>query len=240
MNRLESTALKVNGMTMPADFPVQAFESVHGRLAHFSDRRPTLHVHFAGAWNALSYRYLSLIEHGDAFTASIVVHGAAPDAQRRYQQERDLFGFFSNGFSVFESFFYGMYAIGALLDPARFPLETPADQQRVTPARTVDAYSKAFPVDRILDAFRCFVNDSAYKECREIRNVLTHRSAPGRTIFVTFEGSEAPTDEWKISNIPLDKDTVPIRRRHISRLMTAALEAARIFVSARISPEPPA
>jgi hypothetical protein len=39
----------------------------------------------------------------------------------RYQQERDLFGFFGNAYAVFEAFCFALFAVGALIDPAHFP-----------------------------------------------------------------------------------------------------------------------
>jgi hypothetical protein len=233
--RMTFPTLKINGLTMPEEFPAGAFENIHTELVKFAETNPDLYSQFGGAWNALSYRYLSLVEAGIAFTKSIDTYGSAPNAPRRYEQERLLFEFFSNGFSVYEAYFYGMYAIGALIDSTKFPLATPAHQQAVNPTRTMDAYLKAFPEHPILSAFTALTGDSAYRECREIRNVLTHRSAPGRTIFVSFGGSESPVDQWKISNIPLDNTMSGTRRAQATKLITAALNASSEFVQEKLS-----
>ncbi|MEH2551636.1 hypothetical protein V1283_008281 [Bradyrhizobium sp. AZCC 2262] len=227
--------LSVNGLVMPRDFPVASFEAVQRRIQPFAQTQNDLYIHFAGAWNAISYRYLSLVDDGETFTGSLKKHGSSPPAVERYNQERALFGFFSNGFSVFEAFFYGMFAIGALVKPTLFPLTTAADQQRVTPARTIDAYSRAFPGDAIVASMSGIYGDNAFKEYREIRNVLTHRSAPGRTFFLSIGSAEAPASQWKIRNIPLDESMASTRRAHVSMLLLRALDATRDFTDRTFS-----
>ncbi len=96
---------------MPSDFPSEPFEAIHKKLASSSNGREDIYFQFAGAWKALSYRYLALTEHGDSFAAAVTKFGTSPDAIRRYEQERDLFGFFSNGFAAFEAYFYAVFAI---------------------------------------------------------------------------------------------------------------------------------
>jgi len=227
--------LSVNGLIMPPDFPAASFEAVQRKIQPFAQTKDDLYAHFAGAWNAISYRYLSLVDYGEAFTGSLRKHGSAPPAVERYNQERVLFGFFSNGFSVFEAYFYGMFAIGALLKPTLFPLATPADQQRVTPTQAIERYSRAFPGDAIVTAMSGINGDNAFKEYREIRNILTHRSAPGRTFFLSVGSSEAPASQWKLRNIPLDERMAAARRSHVSLLLLSALDAARDFTNKQCS-----
>jgi hypothetical protein len=230
--------LSVNGLVMPPDFPAQSFQAVQRIIQPFAQTDNELYAHFAGAWNAISYRYLSLVNYGEIFTASLKAHGSSPPAVERYNQERMLFGFFSNGFSVFEAFFYGMFAIGALLEPKRFPLSTSADQQRVTPKRTIEAYANAFAEDPAIARLSGINSDIAFGEYREIRNVLTHRSAPGRTFYLSIGSSEAPPSQWKIRNIPLDENMATSRRAHVSVLLLTALDAARDFTQSCFSRDP--
>lgn len=227
-------ALNANGLTMPDEFPFAAYESIHRRMAPWSGINNDVYGQFAGAWNAVSYRYRALADYDESFTASISTHGAGPNAIERYRQECDLFGFFSNGFSTFEAFFYAVFATGAFIQPAAFLIATPADQQRITAGRTIEAYARTFSNDAIAAALQEITNDTAYKELRDIRNVLTHRSAPGRTIHVAF-GSEAAPNQWKLSNIVLDQNTTATRRAHAARLLSAALDALGKFSEARLS-----
>jgi hypothetical protein len=232
--RADSSApLTTNGLVMPSDFPREPFEAIHKKLASSSSGRESLYAQFAGAWNALSYRYLALTQYGDAFAESVTKFGTSPDATRRYEQERDLFGFFSNGFAAFEAYFYALFAIGALLDSSTFLLESPSHQQQVSPSHTIRTYARAFPSDAILAAFETLASDPAYRQCREVRNILTHRTAPGRTFFVSVGGDETPKDQWKLFDITIEQSMTLTRRADVSRLLSEALEAAQKFVDAR-------
>jgi hypothetical protein len=227
--------LKVNGLLMPPDFPTTLFERVYSRARLRSTSHVSAYEHFNAAWNAISFRYLALCDDGDAFTASVSAPDGGASLQERYQQERHLFGFFSNGFSAFESFFYGMFAIGALLHPVDFPLATPKEQQAVSPASTDRAYARAFVGDPILATFAAVFTDAAYREWKEVRNILTHRTAPGRTIFVSVESDEDLLARWKINDIPLGRETASVRRGHAARMLSALLNAAAVFTESRIT-----
>jgi hypothetical protein len=225
--------LATNGLLMPADFPVAAYERVHVKLQARAANLGSIYDHFGGAWNAISIRYLALVDEGDAFSALISAPGST-NAQDRYRQEKSLFGFFGNGFSTLEAYFYGLYAIGAALQPAHFPLVTPRDQQSVSPTKTQESYAQAFPGDVILTSIQSLFTDPAYREWKQVRNVLTHRTAPGRTLFVSVDADTDLPPVWKLNNITLDAKTAPLRRAQLSKLLTMLLEAAAAFVDARL------
>ena len=176
---------------------------------------------------------MALCDDGAAFTAAIAATDAA-SIERRYQQERSLFAMFSNGFSAFESYFYGMFAIGAILQPGSFPLKTEKDQQNVSPTSTNRAYERAFPADPILTDFRKIFDAAEYREWREIRNILTHRAAPGRTIYVSIDTDEDIAPRWKINNISLDASTAATWREHAATLLGVLTRAAVRFCDIRI------
>jgi hypothetical protein len=230
-----TSPLSINGLRMPTDFPTPDFEAVQSKLTTMERAQTEHYRHFAGSWNALSMRYMALVQYADTFSASVAAHGIGPCPKERYEQERLLFGFFSNGFSTFEAYFYGMFSIGAMLAPEHFPFASAADHQRVTASRTLDAYARAFASDPIISAFKALLSNPAYKEWREVRNVLTHRTAPGRTFFIGFDESDTPPTQWKLLNISLDHATMPSRRAQASVLITAAVKAAGAFVTARFS-----
>jgi hypothetical protein len=222
-------------MVLPGDFPISPFERSVARVQScWEVRHPDEVGQMVGAWSALSYRFLAHGDEGEAFNRSIMGQNAFSSHKERYKQERYLFGFFSNGFAAFESYFYGMYSIGAVLNPTHFPFATPKDRQGVSPTSTERAYAKAFPGDPLLNTYRNVFADIAYQELREIRNVLTHRTAPGRTIFVGVGSDEPMAPRWKLNNISLDGSTVQARRAHTSRLLTAVLAAGAAFVDAHV------
>ena len=225
--------LRTNGLLVPADFPIVPYEAIHGVIEATRASHP-LYEHYSGAWNALAYRFRASVDSGDRFAALLKAHGATPPPEERYLQERALFDFFSTGFSVFECTFYGLYAIGAFLEPAMFPLSSEREQQQVSPTRTRDAFSRAFPLDTILAAFAALFADPEYQRWREIRNVLTHRTAPGRRIYVSIGSDDAPPTEWKVNNSPLDGSIASKGRQELSRLLTHVVTAGAEFVAVKL------
>jgi hypothetical protein len=215
---------------MPPDFPTAEYESVHARILPLAKTANDSYANFAAAWNAVAYRFMSVTQYERSFSESISATGAAPDPQQRNDQERDLFGFFSNGFSVFEATFYAVFSLGAILAPELFPLATPKDQQRVSPLNTLAALKKAFAESELTAVVAAVQSDPAYLEWREVRNILTHRAAPGRHFFVGIGGDETLADQWKLKDIPLDRSMAPKRREELAHILTTLLQAIESFV----------
>lgn len=225
--------LKTNGLAVPRDFPTAPYEAVHEVVVQKCAQHD-FYEHFSGSWNAVAYRFRASVDDGDAFVASLVAHGSAPKPEERYQQERALFGLFSNAFSAFESVFYGLFTLGAFITPAAFPLSSPKEQQQVSPTRTNEAFNKAFAGDPILTAFAALFKDPAFQQCREIRNILTHRTAPGRRLYVSVGADDAPPAEWKLNNIPIGASIATGNRADLARLLGDLLTATSAFVAARL------
>jgi hypothetical protein len=226
----QQSLLQNNGLLVPCDFPTAAYESVHNVIAQKCAAH-ALYEQYVGAWNALAYRFRSSVDYGDAVVASLMAHGTAPKAEERYRQERALFGFFSSGFSTMESTFYGLFAIGAFITPTAFPLTTPKEQQQVSPKRTTEAFTNAFAGDPILQAFATLFADPSFQRWREIRNVLTHRTAPGRRLYVSFGDEDVPATEWKLTNAPLDANLISTYRTDLARVLGDLLAASSKFVA---------
>jgi hypothetical protein len=229
-----ATALSTNGLIMPSDFPVLPYEAVGRAASELGSTRQLALEQFRGAWNAVSYRFYAMCEYERVITEALGLQTNGPPPLDRYRQERDIFGFFCNGFSVFESAFYAVFSIGAFLVPAGFPLSTPKEQQRISPTFTIAAMAANFPGDPILNDINALMLDPAYIEWREIRNILTHRAAPGRTFFVGFDDDEPLPDQWKIKGIILDGKMAVTRRAALSRLLTDLLQTVERFTSSRL------
>src|SRR5437763_16575298 len=60
-----------------------------------------------------------------------------------------LFGFFSNGSSVFESLWYGMFAAESMLQPDHFLFVISQQKRAVTASTTIEAYNAHYPGDAI-------------------------------------------------------------------------------------------
>ena len=225
--------LTTNGLTPAADFPSEPYEAVH-RLVAATWADHELYEHYAGAWNAVAYRFHGAIHAGEEFDRSLAAEGSTPTPAQRYRQDQALAEFFGSGYSTFESIFYSLHTVGAFIDPASFSLATPKARQQVSPSLTATAFKRAFPGDPLLAAVDAFFSDPAYQEWREIRNILTHRTAPGRRMYVGIGSDDAPATEWKLNNIPMDATLVPARRAALAGAVGALLTAVEAFVAGKV------
>ncbi|MDP3495482.1 MAG: hypothetical protein Q8R82_20430 [Hyphomonadaceae bacterium] len=224
--------LSTNGLVPAVDFPTGPYEAIHGIVGKMVQH--ALYEDYAAAWNAVAYRFHAAVEAGEAFEQSLKADGATPLPAQRYKQDKALAHFFADGHSTFESVFYALYAIAAFVEPTRFSLATPADRRKVSPPKTETAFVAAFPGDPILLAISALFADPAYLEWQRIRNVLTHRAAPGRMMYVGIGNDDAPATEWKLDNIPLDNSLIPTRRAALARALAALLGAIETFVRAKV------
>lgn len=226
--------LRPNGLEVPNNFPVVQYESIH-KLIETNKADHQFYGHYSGAWNALAYRFHASIDHKDTFIYLIQEYGSTPPPEERYLQEKTLFDFFSSCFSTFEATFYGLYAIGNFINPTHFPLSSERDQQRVSPLNTYNAYIQAFPNDPMISSLSAFFANPEYQQLREIRNVLTHRTAPGRRMYISIGSEEAPATEWKLNDVPVDESIVESAMSELSRLLLQLLTAGEDFVKRHIA-----
>lgn len=231
--KTEKPTLSPNGLIPHEDFPFEPYDAIHAKVVSAWSSAPSYH-HYSGAWNALAYRFHGSIDAGAKFQKSLRDFGSHPAPHQRYQQEEALFNFFSNGFAAFEALFYGLFAIGSFLDADSFPLTTPKEQQRVSPSHTNEAFKRAFPHDLLLVTLANLFSDPAYLRWREMRNILTHRAAPGRRIYVGIGTDDAPPVEWKLNDLALDSALVPEYQRELAQLISSVLMASNIFLATQV------
>jgi hypothetical protein len=174
---------------------------------------------FADGWNALAYRFLAMIEAGDAFAQSLSAHGAFPPPKERYEQETALSNFYDKGFEAFESGFYALHALGAMVNGSPLSMATPKDKQSVNPSNVRSALTRAFAGDPTIAVITAILDDLDYKSFRETRAILSHRSAPGRTMFVGIPTADELPTEWKLNKLPLDERIATGGRATVSRIL---------------------
>lgn len=218
---------------MPSDFPSEPYDEVSRRVGSFSTHTPATLSHFAGAWNAVAYRYSACADYDVAFTDSIRCYGDAPPPQERNLQERCLFGFFVSGLAALESIYYGLFAVGALLNPAHFPLSTDNEMRAVNPRSTADHYFRVFPSEGITNVLLQLEQSQEFKDWREIRNILAHRTAPGRIIHASTTGIDSPA-LWR-TGIPLDTNTTTSRRTWLAAKLTLLITEANAFTQSHFT-----
>jgi hypothetical protein len=65
-----------------------------------------------------------------------------PPPIERVKQEHELFGFFTDALSCLECAYFGLYVVGAFLDPGALDLLDLGEDKLVTPLRTHETYLK--------------------------------------------------------------------------------------------------
>jgi hypothetical protein len=227
------------GIEMPSDFPTVLYNAVAGRLGgRYQSQNPVVWGEYAGGWNAVAIRFRTTAGADERFTASIKRTPAPPHDERQAQEE-DLFAFFVNGYAAIESFCYAAFALGALLQPADFPMSSDGDLQAITPGKTQQKYAAhcaGSPLDAVLSGLVASKADPAYRNWGRIRNVLAHRAAPGRIQHAHIhEGPGAvPTPdqpaEWKmLGGLTLDERTTADRRKWLAGALAQCVRAADAF-----------
>lgn len=226
-----SAPLKSTGIAMPAEFPSTAYEAVYARVRAWPGTGNAL-GHFGGAFNALSYRFRAAHDLAIAFKQSVVSEGTSPPPDPRYRQERLLFEFYSSCFSVLEAYFFALFAVANILNPSGFPLATPADEQKVTPSNTLKLLAAHFAGDPIIAALTALTQSEDYKALRATRNVLTHRTAPGRLMYVSIGEDDAPPTEWKLDGQPITDDLLVNRMGLLVSVFQSAMAELDKFTQA--------
>ncbi len=222
------------GFVPPSDFPTIEYEALYSKLAAHKDKRA--HPLLTGALHAVPYRFAALAEYDESLRASLKEHGLGPGQPYRYQQERDLFGFFSSGVSALDSFCFAAFAIGALTGSSEFPLATEKHEKRVTWEETIASYSRGFPGDPIIGALKTICDSQDFKEFNLARNVLTHRAVRARSFTLQ---TSAPSPGTAVitgigNGIELNEKTTPPRREKVAAFLFSGLRAVRHFVDARL------
>ena len=96
-------------------------------------------------------------------------------------------------------------------------------------SKTQKSYIEAFPNDPVLSSFSSLFSDPAFQQMREIRNILTHRTAPGRRMYVSVGDEDIPATEWKLNDVPIDESIVENTSQELSRLFKSLLVASEDF-----------
>ena len=262
----------VPGLDVTAWFTVIRYAVVHA--SKIADQRtnyekitnkdhddwPLLHrfeyEHFYNAWAGIAYRLRACALHNENFTRTFQSTQGVMQGEETYQEDDALFSFFVKGLSALESFYYGLYALGALIvtsaeEPSippspLFPLLTHlANRQTspkfITPRKIFEAYTRAFSGLPITNLLGCLLKDKRYKEWSEIRNVSTHRVAfAGRTTEHTFVPFAMPFSEPPLNvkpwgmDLTLDVETTASRYPWLRETINASLKETASFVTQKL------
>jgi hypothetical protein len=214
----------------PSDFPRPSWQAVLDNVsAHTGE---AAFGNFAGGWNAVAYRFRACCDCGEAFASSVRQHGDAPPFPHRYFQERDLFAFFVTGFSALESFCFAMFFVGSFIQPNKFRTGTVDDLRKINATATAGRLISVFPDVGLGQALRDVHDCDESKEWRNLRNLLVHRTAPGRHIFASLkEPAGVPQQSSTWGGIPIDENLTTSRRTWLANSLQTICEEAEVFTT---------
>jgi hypothetical protein len=229
------------GIDMPSDFPTVPYNAINATIGLYRPKAPSLVLwgEYAAGWNAVASRFKTAADADNAFNASITQSTTPPPPERQMQEEK-LFVFFVAGYSVVDSLAYTLYALGAMLHPAEFPMTTPAHFKAIGPALAQKKFAAVFTGTPIDTAFSVLTSHPTYKQWNQIRNILAHRSTPPRnqaiTVTATTDGgagtSTAGPTAWQIvGGLVLDNKMTTEKRAWLAQHLTECVRAIETFVS---------
>jgi hypothetical protein len=222
------TPLGTIGITMPADFPRRGYDDLNLIGNQILAPKANLVPHFAGAVNAIAYRFRTCCEAEIEFSKAVQAQKTFEDL---YFVVRGMYAFFVNGLSSVESAYYALYALGAAKRPDVFTLLAAGKERRITVDSTVDAYCDAWPTCSFSEVLCNLSCDAALYEWSTVRNVLSHRVQPGRLIHGVGGGRRPPPAEIRFDGhvLTLEPETTAVRRRWLARRLDELLSEAAKF-----------
>jgi len=226
-------AAQPTGLVLPSSFPDDVFEAVKARIFGKVPSASPAWEQLAGSHNGVRYRLRTCADYSEEFTQSVQRFGDSPPVEKRYQQERQLFGFFVSGYAALDSFSFFMYFAAAHLQPGPFPTQRPGQIKSISCKSTPPAFAKAFPGEDITTALNTLLAEQMFNDWDAYRNVLAHRAAPGRVMYASV-GSSAPDPaaDWKIGSagsLKIDASLTPPRLAWLVHTLSGLVVAADTF-----------
>jgi hypothetical protein len=221
------------GLVMPSFFPDGVFEAVKDRIfSKVPDTWPGWRQ-LACSHNGVRYRLRACADYSEEFTQSVQRFGDWPPAEKRYQQERQLFGFFVSGSAALDSFCFFIYFAAAYLQPGHFPTRLPRDIRNISCKNTPPLFARVFSGEDITVALNALLAEQKFDDWGACRNVLAHRSVPGRLIYASV-GSSAPdlAADWKMDpagSLKIDANLTPPLLGWLGHTLSGLVMTADIF-----------
>jgi len=214
----------------PASFPIVAYESVQKRMGPQQPLHPNEWRHHTGGWNAVHYRIIGCEKCVGRYTDSFAISGVAPQLDEQIAQDNALFGFFVYALSAIESYFFAMHAVASILAPADFPMATEQDLKRITPKVTIQRFDRKFGGNVVSTVMKQTVSEAEYQEWKDLRNVLVHRSVPGRLFFQPSRSTPRDAD-WMDMGIVLNLNTLDSRYPWLTSVLERLIGVADQFTA---------
>jgi hypothetical protein len=233
---------------MRADFPDAELSEVVNQMGILDEKYRAQHGGqpcdewrgFISAYHGVRARFRAMTEAEEVYVETVPQSNET--RENVFRQDRALFDFFANAVSVLETLCYACFSLAAQLRPTSFPMKTEKDLRDITPRFTLNKFEMLFPKEPLTRTLTELLNDAAFKELHETRNVLSHRGNPPRhysvTLYDTLGGQPqhkylggAKGDPPKWHGIVLDAEALLQRRSwlvsYVQRLVGDLLTFAR-------------
>jgi hypothetical protein len=235
---------------LPDDFPAPTYAAIRDRVLRAADAvasrdsaaapsgsagsagHAEARDEFAGAWDAVAFRFVAAAESADALVGYLSDQPATPLPERSYLEDRALFALLANGVAALEALCYGLFAIGGLIDPAQFPLASPADRRNATMGATLRVFDQVFHDEPITRSLFWWLNSQEFGWWREVRNILSRRTLPPRPVEAAALTPEA---EWRIRGELIDAGMPKRKRAWLVEVVTSLLADTDSFTARHLS-----
>lgn len=223
-NSAATSRIGTLGIDMPPDFPSQLYSSIHERFIPYLEKSKENWLEYGWGWNAVASRFKTCSINRDFFERSLEKHGVISLAHDdRYIQDNSLFIFFIAGESALDSLFYSTYFICALLGIFKFQL-TEKFKKSIKIDLLMNCLNCSCPTDSLTTKLGEIANSDEFSRWKKIRNVLIHRSAPGRNF-----GDEGVI--WQLEKLKLNKDLTTKRYQWLSSALKDIMSEINLFSS---------
>ena len=200
---------------LPQYFPKDKYEKIYIKVLQYKDNFQLQYQQFTGGWKSLVYRYFACTTHSDDYVKIIKKDRISPSHFLRYEQERELFNFFTNGLSAIETYGYMIYMICSIKNPNDFKVIT-KDLWKIklkdkSEECTVEKLKTFYPKENITQELEKLINSEEYNNGVKVRNVLMHRETPSRRIRLSTRRSKMEQSDLWFEEIAIDTQTTVCR-----------------------------
>jgi hypothetical protein len=216
---------------LPPDFPRDKYEKIHTKVLQYKDNFQLQYQQFSGGWRSLVYRYLACTKHSDDYIKIIKKDRISPSYFLRYEEERELFNFFTNGLSAIETLGYTLYMICSIDNSNDFKVTTKEDLKYIVLKDTVSKLKKFYSVENITKELEKLINYQEYIDWVEVRNVLMHRETPGRIIMASSRKAEKERSDLWFKDIAIDTQTTVCRLNWLELYLFKLIELTYDFTN---------
>lgn len=217
---------------LPKNFPSKIYEEISDKILKYKDNFELQYNQFAGGWRSIVYRYLACNKHSSDYIKIVKKYRISPSQPFRYDQERELFNFFTNGLSIFECFGYSFYMICSIINQNKFKVRKNEEVlKNIILTNTISKLEKYYLEENITKELRKLINSQEYKDWNKVRNILIHRETRGRIFRVGTGSAKIERSALWFKGIAIDKQTTVCRLNWLELNLFTLIELTYDFTN---------